>query len=113
LRPTWRATRCAAARRGVTVHHQSYESLELVAEQEQVEETLDHDIARQIISQTLLRLPSRYREVFNLHVEGHLSYRAIARRLGVSTKTVERDMRRRARAVHGSIRPASRRLRLN
>ena len=24
--------------------------------------------------------------------EGHLSYRAIARRLGVSTKTVERDM---------------------
>jgi RNA polymerase sigma-70 factor (ECF subfamily) len=73
-------------------HHQPYETLELVAEQEQVEEILDHDIARQIISQTLLRLPSRYREVFNLHVEGHLSYRAIARRLGVSTKTVERDM---------------------
>jgi RNA polymerase sigma-70 factor (ECF subfamily) len=72
--------------------HQSYETLELVAEQEQVEEVLDQDIARQIISQTLLRLPSRYREVFNLHVDGHLSYRAIARRLGVSTKTVERDM---------------------
>jgi len=51
-------------------HYQPYETLELVAEQEQVEEILDHDIARQIISQTLLRLPSRYREVFNLHVEG-------------------------------------------
>ncbi len=73
-------------------HHQPYETLELVAEQEHVDEILDQDIARQIISQTLLRLPARYREVFNLHVEGHLSYRAIARQLGVSTKTVERDM---------------------
>lgn len=73
-------------------HHQPYETLELVAEQEHVDEILDQDIARQVISQTLLRLPARYREVFNLHVEGHLSYRAIARQLGVSTKTVERDM---------------------
>jgi RNA polymerase sigma-70 factor (ECF subfamily) len=73
-------------------HHQSYETVELVAEQEHVEEVLDLDIAREIISQTLRRLPARYREVFNLHVEGHLSYRAIARQLGVSTKTVERDM---------------------
>ena len=72
--------------------HQPYETVELVAEQEQVEQTLDLDIARDIISQTLRRLPSRYREVFSLHVEGHLSYRAIARQLGVSTKTVERDM---------------------
>lgn len=73
-------------------HHQPYETLELVAEQEHVDEILDQDMARRVISQTLLRLPTRYREVFNLHVEGHLSYRAIARRLGVSTKTVERDM---------------------
>lgn len=73
-------------------HHQPFETLELVAEQEHVDEILDQDIARQVISQTLLRLPARYREVFSLHVDGHLSYRAIARQLGVSTKTVERDM---------------------
>ena len=72
--------------------HQSYETVELVAEEGHVDEVLDLDIAREIISQTLRRLPPRYREVFSLHVEGHLSYRAIARQLGVSTKTVERDM---------------------
>jgi RNA polymerase sigma factor (sigma-70 family) len=80
-----RKTRCHG-------QHQSFETVELVAEQEQPEESVDRTIARGIISQALVKLPPRYREVFSLHVEEHMSYRAIARRLGVSTKTVERDL---------------------
>ena len=38
-------------------------------------------------------LKPRTRQVFLLHVKEQLSYRDIAKRLGVSKKTVERDMR--------------------
>lgn len=72
--------------------HQSDEALELVAEQDALEDILDRTIAREAIGKALVRLPPRYREVFNLNVEEHLSYRAIARQLGVSRKTVERDL---------------------
>lgn len=80
-----RKTRCHG-------QHQSYDNVELVAEQEPLDDALDRTIAREVIAKTLLRLPPRHREVFNLHVEEHMSYRAIARQLGVSTKTVERDL---------------------
>jgi RNA polymerase sigma factor (sigma-70 family) len=80
-----RKTRCHG-------HHQSFDTVELVAEQEQPEDWVDRTIARGIIAQALVKLPTRYREVFSLHVEEHMSYRAIARQLGVSTKTVERDL---------------------
>jgi RNA polymerase sigma factor (sigma-70 family) len=80
-----RKTRCHS-------QHQSFDTVELIAEQEQPEDLVDRTIAHGIISQALVRLPPRYREVFSLHADGHMSYRAIARQLGVSTKTVERDL---------------------
>jgi RNA polymerase sigma factor (sigma-70 family) len=80
-----RKTRCHG-------QHHSYETVELVAEHDHIDEVIDRSIVQDVISKTLVRLPQRYREVFTLHVEEHMSYRAIARQLGISTKTVERDL---------------------
>jgi RNA polymerase sigma factor (sigma-70 family) len=44
------------------------------------------------IARALRILPPRYRQVFRLHVDAQMSYRAISRHLGISTKTVERDI---------------------
>ncbi|HWK48539.1 MAG TPA: sigma-70 family RNA polymerase sigma factor, partial [Steroidobacter sp.] len=56
------------------------------------EEIVDRCIALEVITSALSSLPPRYRQVFSLHVDEEMSYRAIARQLGISTKTVERDM---------------------
>jgi RNA polymerase sigma-70 factor (ECF subfamily) len=45
-----------------------------------------------VLKQALLDLPPRHRQVFLLHVTENMSYRTIAKHLGVSTKTVERDL---------------------
>ena len=45
-----------------------------------------------MLRQALLDLPPRHRRVFLLHVTQNMSYRAIARSLQVSTKTVQRDL---------------------
>ena len=47
----------------------------------------------EIIKQTLLELRPRSRQVFLLRVSEHLTYDDIAERLGISTRTVEREMR--------------------
>jgi RNA polymerase sigma factor (sigma-70 family) len=65
----------------------------LADERGQPDELIDHLVSMRVISEALLSLPPRYREVFNLHVEAEMSYQAISKRLGVSIKTVERDMR--------------------
>ena len=52
--------------------------------------TMEQSVA--IVKRTLLDLPSRCREVFLLRVTGELSYEDIAERLGVSKRTVEREM---------------------
>jgi RNA polymerase sigma-70 factor (ECF subfamily) len=72
--------------------HFPYDSIDLVGEGLQPDEIVDLYIVREAIAEALMSLPPRYREVFNLHVEAHMSYRAISKRLGISTKTVERDM---------------------
>jgi RNA polymerase sigma-70 factor (ECF subfamily) len=72
--------------------HLPFESVELVGEELQPDEIVDRHIAWEAIVNALRSLPPRYREVFRLHVESQMSYRAIAKRLGISTKTVERDM---------------------
>ena len=66
---------------------------DLVSEDPQPDRIADWNQGMQIIKQTLLDLKPRTRQVFLLHVTEHLSYREIAKRLGVNKKTVERDMR--------------------
>jgi AraC-like DNA-binding protein len=46
----------------------------------------------QLIKQALLDLPPRHRQVFLLHVTQSMSYGTIARHLGISAKTVQRDI---------------------
>ena len=66
---------------------------DLVSDDPQPDRIADWNQGMQIIKQTLLDLKPRTRQVFLLHVTEHLSYREIAKRLGVNKKTVERDMR--------------------
>lgn len=72
--------------------HLPYDTVDLIGEGLQPDEIVDRHIASEAISDALLSLPPRYQQVFNLHIESEMSYRAIAKQLGISTKTVERDM---------------------
>jgi RNA polymerase sigma factor (sigma-70 family) len=75
-------------RRKVRFHdaHLPYETIETLAE------VVEREMEMRVITRALMRLPQRHQRVFTMHVAEGLSYRSIARRLGVSTKTVERDM---------------------
>jgi RNA polymerase sigma-70 factor (ECF subfamily) len=80
-------------RRNCSVNtHLPYDTLDLAGEDLQPDELVDRHRTLQAIALALSTLPPRYREVFRLHVDNDLSYRAISERLGISTKTVERDM---------------------
>ena len=72
--------------------HVPYDTVELVSQGQQPEEIVERQLALRAISHALRILPPRYRKVFALHVEAQMSYRAISRYLGISTKTVERDI---------------------
>src|ERR1700690_2129004 len=72
--------------------HFPYDTMELVSEGQQPEEIVEQHLAMRAIGRALRILPPRYRKVFTLHVEAQMSYRAISRQLGISTKTVERDI---------------------
>jgi RNA polymerase sigma factor (sigma-70 family) len=54
---------------------------------------LDLDRALEAIARTLLQLKPRSRQVFLLRTAEGLSFEAIAERLGVSKRTVEREMK--------------------
>jgi RNA polymerase sigma factor CnrH len=82
---------------------------ELVGEQAPPEEVADWDAGLKVIKQVLLDLPPRYRRVFLLHVTENMSYRAIARHLDVSTKTVERDIAMVLELCQGRLRTMERR----
>lgn len=66
--------------------------LELQADTPGPDEVVDRYLGLRVVKSVLLDLGSRQRTTFLLHVVEHMSYRDIARKLGVSTKTVERDM---------------------
>src|SRR6185436_7072120 len=72
--------------------HVPYDLLELEGSSEGPEEIVDWDAGMVVLRQALLDLPPRHRQVFLLHVTENMSYRTIAKHLGVSTKTVERDL---------------------
>jgi len=72
--------------------HVPFDMLELEGSSEAPEEIVDWDAGMVVLRQALLDLPPRHRQVFLLHVTENMSYRTIAKHLGVSTKTVERDL---------------------
>ena len=57
-----------------------------------------------IVERTLLELPARCRQVFLLRVSHEWSYEAIAEHLGVSKRTVEREMQAALDACQRSLR---------
>lgn len=56
-----------------------------------------------IVERTLLGLPARCRQVFLLRVAHDWSYEAIAERLGVSKRTVEREMQQALEACEQNL----------
>jgi RNA polymerase sigma-70 factor (ECF subfamily) len=60
-----------------------------------LDDHVDPEIAR--VEWAIARLPKRTREVFLMHRFENLGYDRIAHRLGISEKTVEREM---VRALH-------------
>jgi RNA polymerase sigma-70 factor (ECF subfamily) len=72
--------------------HVPFDMVDLEGHGEAPEEIVDWDTGMAVLKQALLDLPPRHRQVFLLHVTENMSYRTIAKHLGVSTKTVERDL---------------------
>jgi RNA polymerase sigma factor (sigma-70 family) len=68
------------------------ELAELPDEAPHAERVVEMEQALRVVERTLLSLPSRCRQVFLLRTSHDLSYDAIAQRLGVSKRTVEREM---------------------
>ena len=56
-----------------------------------------------MVERTLLALPARCRQVFLLRVSHELSYEAIAEQLGISKRTVEREMQQALDACQRSL----------
>jgi len=71
--------------------HEPYDAVELVCHAPRPDELFDQHWAAQLIEGAMRRMSPRSRQVFSMHIDRDMSYRLIARRLGVSTKTVERD----------------------
>lgn len=65
---------------------------ELASADDSPDEIVDWNAGMEVVRGVLLDLPPRHRQVFLLHVMHNMSYRNIAKRLAVSTKTVERDL---------------------
>ena len=68
------------------------ELVELADDAPQAERVVEMEQAVAIVERTLLELPLRCRQVFLLRTSHDFSYEAIAQRLGVSKRTVEREM---------------------
>jgi RNA polymerase sigma-19 factor, ECF subfamily len=72
--------------------HDDAELAKLPDETPAAERIVALEQALRVVERTLLALPPRCRQVFLLRTSHELSYEAIAQRLGVSKRTVEREM---------------------
>jgi RNA polymerase sigma factor (sigma-70 family) len=72
--------------------HVSLESLELAGCEPDPAAVVDFEQGIDIMAAALTALPLRPRNAFLLHVEEDMTYRQIADELGVSKKTIERDV---------------------
>lgn len=72
--------------------HDEGELEALPAEAPHAERIVAMEQALRVVERTVLALPARCRQVFLLRTSHEWSYEAIAERLGVSKRTVEREM---------------------
>ena len=72
--------------------HVAVDDLQIEADDPEVGRILDGERGRCVVETALRDLRPRPREAFLLHVEEELTYERIAVRLGVSKKTIERDV---------------------
>lgn len=86
--------------------HDAAELAELPDEAPRAERVVEMEQAIAIVEQTLLELPPRCRQVFLLRTSHEWSYDAIAGRLGVSKRTVEREMQTALDACQRALRGA-------
>ncbi|HVO45090.1 MAG TPA: sigma-70 family RNA polymerase sigma factor [Steroidobacteraceae bacterium] len=73
------------------------EALEILDENEQVEETVNHHQELAMLVKAIQELPERCRQVFTLRKVYGYSQKEIAARLGISENTVEQHLTRAAR----------------
>ena len=76
--------------RGIQV---TYEESELLDGDLEPDRIVDFGQGLEAIKQTLMEIRPRSRQVFLLRASEQLTYQEIATRLGISTRTVEREMR--------------------
>jgi RNA polymerase sigma factor (sigma-70 family) len=72
--------------------HIGLEDLQLTADEPQPDRLIDAERGRRVVDSALRDLQPRPRQAFLLHVQEELTYERIALKLGVSKKTVERDI---------------------
>ena len=72
--------------------HVSVEELQIETNDPNLAVTLDAELGRRVVDSALRDLQPRTREAFRLHVQEELTYGQIALKLGVSKKTIERDI---------------------
>ena len=80
--------RCARAEGA----HIALDDLQLEADEPLPESSIDAERGGRLVDSALLSLPPRPRQAFLLYVHEELTYERIALRLGVSKKTIERDI---------------------
>jgi len=83
---------------------QAYESIAVIDGPDAI---VDVERALEAITRTLLQLRPRCRQIFLLRTAEGLAYEAIAERLGVSKRTVEREMKQALDACQRSLRRAT------
>jgi RNA polymerase sigma factor (sigma-70 family) len=72
--------------------HVALEDLQLTADDPEAEHVIDIERGRRVVDSALRDLQPRPRQAFLLYVHEELTYERIALKLGVSKKTVERDI---------------------
>jgi RNA polymerase sigma-70 factor (ECF subfamily) len=72
--------------------HIAVDDVQIEADEPEVSRILDAERGRGIIDGALRDVPQRPREAFLLYVQQELTYESIALQLGVSKKTIERDI---------------------
>lgn len=72
--------------------HVGLEDLQLESDDPQPERLIDAERGRRVVDSALRDLQPRPRQAFLLYVKDELTYERIALKLGVSKKTVERDI---------------------
>jgi RNA polymerase sigma factor (sigma-70 family) len=72
--------------------HVAFDDLQLESDDPQPERVIDAERGRRIVDSALRDLQPRPRRAFLLYVQEELTYERIALELGVSKKTIERDI---------------------